>query len=155
MGQVSFRAAKPSALPAIIAMLAEDPLGSQREVAGLPPDRRYVEAFEAIRTDPNQLLVVAADAGAVVGTLQLSFIPGLSRTGTWRGQIEGVRITAARRGEGLGERMVAWAIAACRERGCGLVQLTTDGQRTEAHRFYEKLGFVASHAGYKLALSSV
>ncbi|HWX48955.1 MAG TPA: GNAT family N-acetyltransferase [Roseomonas sp.] len=155
MGQISFRAAKASDLPAIIAMLAEDPLGSQREVAGATPDRRYLEAFAAIQADPNQLLAVAVDGEEVVGTLQLSFIPGLARMGAWRGQIEAVRIAATRRGEGLGERMFAWAIAECRARNCSLVQLTTDKRRADAHRFYERLGFVASHAGYKLALSSV
>jgi GNAT superfamily N-acetyltransferase len=96
---------------------------------------------------------VAVDgAGAVVGTLQLSFIPGIARTGAWRGQIEAVRIAQALRGSGVGQQMFEWAIAQCRARGCTLVQLTTDKGRPDAHRFYEKLGFVASHEGYKLGL---
>jgi GNAT superfamily N-acetyltransferase len=97
-------------------------------------------------------LAVVEDEGRVIGCLQLSFIPGLSRLGMWRGQIESVRITADRRGDGLGRQMFEWAIAECRARGCGLVQLTTDKQRPEALRFYESLGFVASHEGMKLAL---
>jgi GNAT superfamily N-acetyltransferase len=88
----------------------------------------------------------------VVGTLQLSFIPGIAHTGTWRGQIEAVRIAADRRSSGLGQEMFEWAIAQCRGRGCRLVQLTTDKSRPDAHRFYERLGFVASHLGYKLTL---
>jgi GNAT superfamily N-acetyltransferase len=83
----------------------------------------------------------------------LTFIPGLSRRGAWRGQIESVRIVRGQRGAGLGQRMFAWAIATCRERGCGLVQLTTDKSRSDAHRFYERLGFVASHEGYKLTIA--
>jgi len=154
MRQVTFRPAHLADLPALIALLAEDMLGSQREVVGTPPDRRYLAAFEAIEADPNQLLAVAAEGDEVVGTLQLSFIPGLARKGAWRGQIEAVRIAAAHRGTGLGQRMFAWAIAECQSRGCGLVQLTTDKSRADAHRFYEKLGFVASHEGYKLALPS-
>jgi GNAT superfamily N-acetyltransferase len=142
-------------LPAIIALLADDDLGSAREVPGDPPDPRYVDAFRAIDADANQLLAVLVDrAGSevVIGCLQLSFIPGLSRLGSWRGQIESVRVTGSRRGEGLGRIMFDWAIDTCRRRGCGLVQLTTDRRRPEARRFYEGLGFVASHDGMKLAL---
>ncbi|MXP62447.1 GNAT family N-acetyltransferase [Roseomonas sp. M0104] len=152
MQQVSFRPAHLSDLPAIIALLAEDALGRGREMVSTPPDPRYLAAFEAIKADPNQMLVVAAEGEAVVGTLQITFIPGLSRAGAWRGQIEAVRVAASRRGNGLGQRMIAWAIAESRARGCGLVQLTTDKSRAGAHRFYEKLGFIGSHEGYKLAL---
>lgn len=88
----------------------------------------------------------------MVGTLQLTFLPGLARTGAWRGQVEGVRIAAAHRGSGLGRLMFDWAIDRCRARGCSLVQLTTDRERPAAHRFYESLGFVGSHLGYKLSL---
>ena len=109
-------------------------------------------AFEAIDADPNQLLAVAEDDRGVIGTLQLSFIPGLSRKGAWRGQIEAVRVARDCRSEGLGRRMIEWAIAQCRGRDCALVQLTTDKARPDAHRFYEQLGFVASHIGYKLSL---
>jgi GNAT superfamily N-acetyltransferase len=149
---VIFRTARFSDLPAIVALLADDKLGSQRENVGPPLDERYVAAFNAIAADPNQHLVVATEGDTVVGTLQLSFIPGIARTGAWRGQIEGVRIGASLRGTGIGEQMIEWAIAACRSRGCEIVQLTTDKTRTDAHRFYERLGFVGSHEGYKLFL---
>lgn len=139
-------------MPAIIALLADDVLGSTREDAASPPNARYVKAFAAIERDANQTMVVVEQAGAVVGCLQLSFIPGLSRLGAWRGQIESVRIASSLRGGGLGRAMVEWAIAQCRERGCELVQLTTDKARPDARRFYESLGFKASHEGMKLAL---
>jgi len=149
---IEFRAAHAADLPAIVAMLAHDPLGQSREKASLPLDQRYVDAFTAIEADPNQLLAVAVQGDTVVGTLQLTFIPGISRLGAWRGQIEAVRIAETHRGGGLGQRMFERAIAICRDRGCVLVQLTTDKARPDAHRFYDRLGFVASHEGYKLAL---
>jgi GNAT superfamily N-acetyltransferase len=152
MADLAFRRAQVDDLPAIIALLADDVLGQQREDASSPPNTRYVDAFKAIDADPNQLQAVASLDGQVVGTLQLTFIPGLARKGAWRGQIEGVRIAAAHRSSGLGQRMFEWAIAECRSRGCNLVQLTTDKERPDAHRFYERLGFVGSHIGYKLAL---
>jgi GNAT superfamily N-acetyltransferase len=147
-----FRRAEARDVPAIVAMLADDPLGAEREdptAAGL---QRYLEAFAAVDRDPNQLLAVAEDAGEVVGCLQVSFLPGLSRQGMWRGQIESVRIAGPHRGRGLGRPFVEWAIERCRERGCGMVQLTTDRSRTDAHRFYERLGFEGSHLGMKLVL---
>lgn len=155
MNPIVFRTATRTDLAAIVALLADDPLGREREAAGTSPavvDARYVAAFEAIAADANQQLVVVTEGDTVVGTLQLSFIPGIARQGAWRGQIEAVRIAAQRRDAGLGQRMFEWAIARCRERGCTLVQLTTDKRRPDAHRFYERLGFVASHEGYKLAL---
>lgn len=151
MTDLHFRRAVAEDLPAIIRMLADDPIGQGREAAGDMLDSAYTAAFSAIDADPNQLLVVAEDDRGVVGTLQLSFIPGLSRKGAWRGQIEAVRVARDCRSEGLGRRMIDWAIAECRSRDCALVQLTTDKARTDAHRFYEGLGFVASHIGYKLA----
>jgi GNAT superfamily N-acetyltransferase len=102
--------------------------------------------------DVNQLLLVAEDQGMIVGCLQLTFIPGLSRTGMWRGQIEAVRVKRDERSAGVGREMVSFAIEECRRRGCGLVQLTTDLARPEAHRFYAALGFAPSHIGMKLAL---
>lgn len=147
-----FRRATLQDLPTILALLADDPLGGHREAADGVATGAYRAAFEAIDADPNQFLAVVEDETGVVGTLQLSFIPGLSRQGSWRGQIEAVRIASDRRSEGLGARMMEWAIGECRARGCRLVQLTTDKARPDAHRFYEKLGFVASHVGYKLAL---
>jgi GNAT superfamily N-acetyltransferase len=133
-------------------MLADDALGATREDARLPLARGYTDAFAAIAADPNQLLAVVEDAGEVVGTLQLTFIPGLSYQGAWRGQIEAVRIAGSRRGQGLGERLIRWAVEECRARGCLMVQLTTNLSRKDAHRFYERLGFRHSHAGYKLSL---
>lgn len=150
--QPVFRDATLADLPAIIALLADDAFGRQREVVSDPVDARYVAAFQAIAVDPNQRLAVADIDGTIVGTLQLSFIPGLGRLGAWRGQIEAVRIAAERRGGGLGQQMMAWAFEQFRARDCRLVQLTTDKARTDAHRFYERLGFTASHVGYKRLL---
>ncbi|OHV77400.1 GNAT family N-acetyltransferase [Rhizobium sp. LCM 4573] len=146
----SFRKARHDDLPAIIGLLADDALGQSREVVSDPVDARYEQAFAAIEADANQLLVVAVDGNdGVVGCLQLSFIPGLSRTGMWRGQIESVRIASSQRGGGLGSALIEWAVERAAERGCGLVQLTSDKARPDAIRFYEKLGFVASHEGLK------
>lgn len=139
---------------AIIAMLADDKLGQQREDAGQPLNQAYVKAFAAIAADPNQFLAVAERDGRVIGCLQLSFIPGLSHKGMWRGQIESVRVVSDARGSGLGRKMFEWAIEQCRARGCGAVQLTTDKSRHDAMRFYQSLGFVASHEGMKLKLST-
>jgi ribosomal protein S18 acetylase RimI-like enzyme len=150
---IAFRRAVRADLPAIVAMLADDAIGRDREAAGPPLDPRYADGFAAVDRDPNQLLAVADCDGRVVGCLQLTFIPGVSRLGMWRGQIEGVRIATGYRGDGLGQRMLGWAIAVCRDRGCGLVQLTTDKQRPEALRFYERLGFKATHEGMKLTLA--
>ena len=152
MEKIVFRSALLADVPAIVALLADDKLGSQRENTALPLDERYVAAFRALEADTNQQLVVVVDGEEIIGTLQLSFIPGIARLGAWRGQIEAVRIAAHRRDSGLGQKMFEWAISTCRARGCDLVQLTTDKSRADAHRFYEKLGFVASHVGYKLAL---
>ena len=149
---LQFRKAKTADLPAIIAMLHDDPIGKRRETPGDPPAAAYVHAFEAVDADPNQYLAVAILEDRVVGTLQLTFIPGLARTGMWRGQIEAVRIAANHRGRGLGHAMFAWAIEECRARGCGLVQLTSDKSRTDAHSFYASLGFKPVHEGYKLEL---
>jgi ribosomal protein S18 acetylase RimI-like enzyme len=148
----SFRRATEADLPALVALLADDELGRNREDAGPPLNSRYALAFEAIERDANQMLMVAERDGRVAGCLQLTLIPGLSRLGTWRGQVEGVRIARDQRGEGLGRAMLAWAIEECRKQGCGLVQLTTDKSRPDARRFYEQLGFEASHEGMKLRL---
>lgn len=150
--EVLFRPATEADLPAIVRLIADDGLGRGREDVAEPLNPRYVAAFQAVEADPNQLLVVAERAGAVVGTFQLSFIPGVSRLGSWRGQIEAVRVAASERGTGLGGQMMEWAIGKCRRRGCSLVQLTSDKSRADAHRFYERLGFKASHDGFKLNL---
>ena len=139
-------------LPAIVALLVDDPLGATRESDGADELAPYQSAYAAIEADPAHLLLVACEGDRVVGTMQVSFIPGLSRGGMLRAQVEAVRVHRERRGDGLGEAMITWAIDEARRRGCGLVQLTTDKQRVEAHRFYERLGFVASHEGLKLGL---
>jgi ribosomal protein S18 acetylase RimI-like enzyme len=152
MGEILCRPATEADLPHIVALLADDALGRSREDPRVPLDGRYTTAFEALARDPNQLMAVVEDTGTIVGCLQLSFIPGLSRRGMLRGQIEGVRIAASHRGEGLGRKVFEWAIGECRKRGCGLVQLTSDKTRGDAIRFYESLGFRASHEGLKLDL---
>nr|BFD83868.1 GNAT family N-acetyltransferase [Streptomyces sp. Xyl84] len=150
MGDLEIRAAVAEDVPAVVALLADDPLGAQRES---PDDLApYLAALERLRADPNQHLVVALRHGRVVGTLQLSVIPGLSRRGATRSIIEGVRVHADERSNGLGTRLIQWAIDTSRREGCRLVQLTSDRTRTDAHRFYERLGFEASHVGYKLSL---
>jgi GNAT superfamily N-acetyltransferase len=151
-GPVIFRRAAPDDLETIVALLADDPIGRDRENPGPQLDACYREAFAAIERDPNQLLVVAERGGQVIGVLQLSFIPGLTRRGMWRGQIEGVRVATGERAGGIGRALLEWAIEECRRRGCGLVQLTSDKRRSAAHRFYEALGFEATHQGYKLSL---
>lgn len=152
MTEILFRKAQLADVPAIITLLADDILGRLREDPSLPLDQRYIEAFHAINADPNQLLAVAVSGQEVIGTLQLTFIQGLARKGAWRGQIEAVRIARSQRGTGFGKQMVDWAVQQCKERGCHLVQLTTDKTRTDAHRFYDNLGFEATHLGYKLTL---
>jgi GNAT superfamily N-acetyltransferase len=149
---LTFRRARANDLGVIVGLLADDPIGRTRESSTAELDENYAAAFAAIEQDPNQLLAVAERDGRIVGVLQLSFIPGLTRRGMWRGQIEGVRVATAERGSGIGRAMIEWAIAECRKRGCGLVQLTSDKRRAGAHAFYEALGFQATHQGYKLPL---
>jgi len=147
-----FRTATQGDLPTIIAMIADDQLGQAREDASLPLDQRYQDAYAAMERDANQMAVVVQQDGAILGYMQITFIPGISRRGAWRGQIESVRVARSRRGGGIGTAMFEWAIAECRRRGCNLVQLYTDKSRKDAHRFYERLGFKASHEGMKLSL---
>ncbi|MGR3871165.1 GNAT family N-acetyltransferase [Streptomyces graminifolii] len=150
MGDLEIRAAVTEDIPAIVGMLADDPLGSQRES---PDDLTpYLAALERLAADSNQHLVVAVREGRVVGTLQLTIVPGLSRKGATRSIVEAVRIHADERGSGLGTQLIEWAIDESRRQDCQLVQLTSDVTRTDAHRFYERLGFTASHVGFKLPL---
>ncbi|MDW6061276.1 GNAT family N-acetyltransferase [Streptomyces sp. FXJ1.4098] len=150
MSDFEIRRATADDIPAIVAMLADDPLGARRES---PDDLApYQAAFERIDRDPGQRLVVAVRDGRTVGTLQLTVIPGLSRRGATRSIIEAVRIHADERGGGLGTQLIQWAVDESRREGCVLVQLTSDATRTDAHRFYERLGFEASHVGFKLTL---
>ncbi|MGX1544686.1 N-acetyltransferase family protein [Streptomyces adustus] len=150
MGDFDIRPATADDIPAIVAMLADDPLGARRES---PEDLTpYRAALERLSADPNQHLMVAVREGRVIGTLQLTIVPGLSHKGATRSIIEGVRIHADERGSGLGTRFIQWAVDESRRLDCRLVQLTSDASRTDAHRFYERLGFTASHVGFKLRL---
>ena len=145
------RRARRGDVAAIVALIAADQIGATRDGGDLAP---YERAFVAIDADPAQLLVVVTDvSGAVGGTLQLTFIPGLARRGGLRAQIEAVRVREDLRGGGVGHALFAWAIDEARRRDCVLVQLTSDKRRAEAHRFYGRLGFTASHDGFKLRLA--
>lgn len=150
---IAIRPARASDLPAIVAMLADDPLGTTREDNRDPLPPAYYDALREIAEQRGNVVLVAETAGRIVGCLQFTAIAGLTRGGMKRGQIEGVRIAQGWRGRGIGELLVRRAIALAREAGCGLVQLTTDNARPDAHRFYEGLGFVASHVGMKLSLT--
>ncbi len=151
----TFREARRDDLPAILALLADDPLGKYREMA-LSGDAAvpegYKTAFDVIAADPRNSLIVAEMDGKVVGCFQLTFIPGLTYKGGERATVEGVRVASDMRGLGIGKAMMAHAISLARARGCALVQLSTDKRRAEAQAFYRALGFVASHEGMKLAL---
>ncbi|WP_329008017.1 GNAT family N-acetyltransferase [Micromonospora rifamycinica] len=150
MTDVILREAVRADLPAILALLADDVLGRAREHPEV--DEAYERAFADITADPRNQQVVAERAGEVVGCLQVTYIPGLGRHGTERALVEAVRVRADLRGQGVGETMMSWVVDQARRRGCGLVQLTTDKSRIRAHRFYQRLGFVASHEGMKLTL---
>lgn len=147
-----FRTARESDLPAIVSLLADDPLGTQREAFTDPLPPAYRRAFFAVRRQSGNSIIVAVKEGRVVGCMQLTLIEGLSRLGTKRAQIEAVRVDRAHRGDGVGEKLIEHAIGIARRRGCSLVQLTTDRTRRDAHRFYKRLGFVPSHIGMKLNL---
>jgi GNAT superfamily N-acetyltransferase len=149
---LTFRHATPADVRTLVGLLANDVLGSLREAPHEEDLTSYLRALEAIDADPNHLLLVAEAEGDVVGMLQLSFIPHLTYVGGWRAQIEGVRIAEHLRAEGLGRRLLEEAISRARARGCHLVQLTTDRRRPDALRFYESLGFEATHHGMKLHL---
>ena len=151
---LQFRQAERHDLAELVTMLADDALGATREDTSQPLNARYVDAFDQIARDPNNELVVVTAEDQLVGMLQLTFIPYLTHTGSWRCLIEGVRIHSRHRGQGLGARFFEWAIERARSRGCALVQLTSDKQRPDAIRFYESLGFVASHEGFKLPLTA-
>jgi GNAT superfamily N-acetyltransferase len=152
MPNLTFRRATEADVPAIVRMLADDRLGASREALGAESLPRYLDAFRAIDADANQFLLVVDDGSEMVGTLQLTFIAGLARGGLKRGLVEAVRVASDRRGEKIGEAIFAWVLEKCRVEGCGIVQLTTDKSRTDAHRFYDRLGFEPSHIGYKMEL---
>ncbi|MBZ9559970.1 MULTISPECIES: GNAT family N-acetyltransferase [unclassified Modicisalibacter] len=150
--ELQYRAARRDDLESLVSLLADDALGSRREDTAVPLNEAYIAAFEAIDRDANNQLLVAELDDRLVGMLQLTFIPYLTHTGSWRCLVEGVRIHEAFRGRGLGEQMFAHAIREARAKGCRVIQLTSDKQRPDAIRFYERLGFEATHEGFKLAL---
>jgi len=149
---VHVRAARRADVPAIVHLLADDTLGSSREQPTDPLPQAYWDAFDAISAHSGNELLVAEANGEVMGCLQLTVIPGLSRVGTRRGQIEGVRVSSTHRGQRIGEALVEAATDRARQLGCALVQLTTDRRRVDAHRFYERLGFESTHIGMKRAI---
>jgi GNAT superfamily N-acetyltransferase len=149
---VILRDAGREEVPLIVAMLADDMLGATRDRVSDPLPEAYYQAFDAITASPDNRLLIAERNGEVVGTLHITFIPGLGRRGATRMLIEEVRVVGSRRGTGIGREMIGAAVDLARARGCKSVELTTNKRRTDAHRFYERLGFVASHVGMKLAL---
>lgn len=149
---VTFRRASADDLPCIVRLLADDPLGAKREAYANPLPASYRAAFDAIDRDPNNELVVAEADGRIVGVLQMTFIPCITYRGGWRALVEGVRIASDMRSGGLGKQLFARAIERARARDCHVLQLTSDKSRPDAIRFYEALGFVASHEGMKLHL---
>ncbi|MGD6893555.1 GNAT family N-acetyltransferase [Bacillus sp. OG2] len=150
--KISIRTAAQEDLDSIVLMLADDVLGSTRERYEHPLPDSYKKAFQAISSDPNNELIVACRGTEVVGVQQITFTPYLTHQGGWRAAIEGVRTAASVRGMGIGSELIKWAIQRAEERGCHLVQLTTDKKRPDALRFYERLGFKATHEGLKLKL---
>lgn len=149
---VVLRDARREDVAAIVRLLADDPLGAQREVVSDPVADEYMTAFDELTAQAGNGVIVAELDGDVVGCLQLAIVPGLSRRGAKRAFIEGVRVSSRHRSHGIGQLLVKEAIARARTASCTLVQLTTDNSRTDAHRFYERLGFSATHIGYKLHL---
>jgi GNAT superfamily N-acetyltransferase len=150
---IVIRKARREDVAAIVRLLADDLLGAGREVVSDPPLAAYFEAFAKIAADERNLLVVAEDAaGQVIGTLQMTFIPGLSNQGAEMALIEAVRVDSSLRGQGLGQALLGWALDEARRRGCRSVELFTHNSRVDAQRFYERLGFAKSHAGMRRAL---
>lgn len=149
---LSFRPATAADLPFIIKLIVEDGVVATGDDLASATGPDYTTALAAIDADPNQELVIAELGGEAVGMFQLTYIPGLMRRGMWRGLVEGVHIAPSHRNQGLGGEMMEWAIERCRERGCGMVQLTSNKKRVDAHRFYRRLGFEQSHEGFKLML---
>jgi ribosomal protein S18 acetylase RimI-like enzyme len=150
--EISFRIATEHDLDTIVKMLANDPLGSKRERYEQPLPETYIKAFQAISSDPNNELIVACHNKEVIGVQQITFTPYLTHQGGWRATIEGVRTLSTERGKGIGSELIRYAIQRAKERGCHLIQLTTDKQRSDALRFYERLGFESTHEGLKMKL---
>ena len=153
MNDLIARRMQKADLGIVVSLLADDELGRSREDKSNVVHADYLLAFEQIHSDVNQYVAIFEINGETIGCLQITFIPGLSRRGSLRGQIEGVRVSRDFRGKGYGVKMIAWANNTCRDRGCRMVQLTSDKTRENAIQFYEKLGFVGSHEGFKLILA--
>lgn len=149
---LTFRTATRDDLPAIVAMLADDEFGGNREKPGASVPQEYADAFEAMSREPANRILLAEKDGEIVASLQLVFTPSLSRRGTRRATIEAVRVASAFRGQNIGTALMRHAIAQSRAADCGLVQLTSDRRRTRAHLFYRRLGFEQSHIGFKMEL---
>lgn len=152
MSDIAIRTATLDDLPFIVGLIEADSVSGSTEDAADPMGPGYRAAFAAVDADPNQLLLIAERAGTPVGTFQLTFTPGIVRQGGWRCTIEAVHVAHDQRNQRIGQFMMEWAIDKARERGCGTVQLTSNKARTDAHRFYSRLGFTPSHEGFKLAL---
>jgi len=152
--EIQFQHAKSGDVSTIVALLADDPIGSKRELLESPLPACYCDAFDSINEDPNNELIVATLNKKLLAVLQLTFIPSLTYQGGWRAQIEGVRVGSEFRSKGIGREIVRWAVNRSRERDCHVVQLTTDKGRPDSLRFYESLGFKATHEGLKLHLNA-
>lgn len=150
--ELKFRTACINDLESLVSLLSNDPLGNLREDTSTPLNEAYISAFKAIDIDLNNELLVAELDTQLVGMLQLTFIPYLTHIGSWRCLVEGVRVHESFRGRGFGEKIFEYAIDLAKEKDCRIVQLTSDKQRPEAIRFYKKLGFKATHEGFKLVL---
>ena len=153
MNNLKMRKMQKADLGVVVGLLADDELGQSREDKAAVLHDDYSRAFEHIENDSNQYAAIFEINGETIGCLQITFIPGLSRRGSLRGQIEGFRVSRGFRGKGYGSKMIASAIKECRARGCRLVQLTSDKKRENAIQFYERFGFVKSHEGFKLNLA--
>ena len=150
---IRMREARREDVAAVVRLLADDVLGAGREQVSDPPLPAYLDAFDRVAADPRNLLMVAQDpAGAVVGTMQITFIPGLSNQGAELALLEAVRVDASLRGQGIGAAMVTWAMDEARRRGCRNMELMSHATRSNAQRFYARLGFARSHVGMKRAL---
>lgn len=153
MPDLVYRAATADDLPFLVALIAEDDVSVIKlDDPSAPNAPHYEQALAAIAADPNQEMFIVEQDGAAVGTFQLTFIPGLMRKGMWRGLVESVHVSPEHRNKGIGKQMMRWAIERCRERGCGMLQLTSNKKRVDAHRFYRTLGFEQSHEGFKFFL---
>jgi len=146
---LTYRGARPADLPFIIGLIVEDSVIDTGDSAADAMHPDYLDALAAIDADPNQEMLVVEEDGAPIGCFQLTYLPGLMRRGQWRGMIEVVHVAESHRNRGIGAAMMRWAIERCREHGCSMVQLTSNKKRIDAHRFYERLGFLKSHEGFK------